>query len=50
MTKTINIVKLISQLLVLALIVLSLFPGSLVGFLFFGDFSKQIILILDKTF
>jgi glycopeptide antibiotics resistance protein len=45
MTKTINIVKLISQLSVLALIVLSLFPGSLLGGLFFQDFSRQIILI-----
>ena len=41
MAKIISFLKFIFHASVLFLIVLSLFPGSLLGFLFYGDFSQQ---------
>ena len=41
MTKIISFLKFIFQALVLCLIILSLFPGSLLGLLFYGDLSRQ---------
>ena len=41
MTKIISFLKFIFQALILCLIILSLFPGSLLGLLFYGDLSRQ---------
>ena len=41
MTKIISFLKFIFQALILCLIILSLFPGSLLGLLFYGDVSRQ---------
>ena len=41
MTKIISFLKFIFQALVLCLIILSLFPGSLLGLLLYGDLSRQ---------
>ena len=41
MTKVISFLKFIFQALILSLIILSLYPGSLLGLLFYGDLSKQ---------
>tara|TARA_B100000029_G_C17474517_1_gene923174 strand:+ start:70 stop:465 length:396 start_codon:yes stop_codon:yes gene_type:complete len=41
MTKIFGFLKFIFHISVLLLIVLSLFPGSLIGLLLFGDLSKQ---------
>ena len=41
MTKIISFLKFIFHTLILFLIVLSLFPGSLLGFLFYQDWSRQ---------
>ena len=41
MAKIISFLKFIFHASVLFLIVLSLFPGSLLGYLFYGDFSQQ---------
>jgi len=41
MTKIIIFLKLIFHISILFLIVLSLFPGSLLGLLFYGDLSQQ---------
>ena len=41
MTKIISFLKFIFQVSILSLIILSLFPGSLLGLLFYGDLSKQ---------
>ena len=41
MTKIISFLKFIFQALILSLIILSLFPGSLLGLLFYGDLSRQ---------
>tara|TARA_Y100000590_G_scaffold138449_1_gene158509 strand:+ start:4442 stop:4840 length:399 start_codon:yes stop_codon:yes gene_type:complete len=41
MAKIISFLKFIFHASVLFLIVLSLYPGSLLGFLFYGDFSQQ---------
>ena len=49
MTKIISFLKFIFQALILCLIILSLFPGSLLGLLFFGDLSRQPNLI-DNPF
>ena len=45
MTKIISFLKFIFQALILCLIILSLFPGSLLGLLFYGDLSRQLNLI-----
>ena len=49
MTKIISFLKFIFQALILCLIILSLFPGSLLGLLFYGDLSIQPNLI-DNPF
>ena len=41
MTKIISFLKFIFQVLILSLIILSLFPGSLLGLLFYGDLGRQ---------
>ena len=41
MTKIISFLKFIFQALILCLIILGLFPGSLLGLLFYGDLSRQ---------
>ena len=41
MTKIISFLKFIFQASILSLIILSLFPGSLLGLLFYGDLSRQ---------
>ena len=41
MTKIISFLKFIFQALVLSLIILSLYPGSLLGLLFYGDLGRQ---------
>ena len=41
MTKIISFLKFIFQVSILSLIILSLFPGSLLGLLFYGDLSRQ---------
>ena len=41
MTKIISFLKFIFQALILSLIILSLFPGSLLGLLYYGDLSRQ---------
>ena len=41
MTKIISFLKFIFQALILSLIILSLYPGSLLGLLFYGDLGKQ---------
>ena len=45
MTKIISFLKFIFQILILSLIILSLFPGSLLGLLFYGDLGRQLNLI-----
>ena len=45
MTKIISFLKFIFQALILCLIILSLFPGSLLGLLFYGDLGRQLNLI-----
>ena len=45
MTKIISFLKFIFQVLILSLIILSLFPGSLLGLLFYGDLGRQLNLI-----
>ena len=45
MTKIISFLKFIFHVLILCLIILSLFPGSLLGLLFYGDLSRQLNLI-----
>jgi len=45
MTKIINFLKSIFFISVLFLILLSLFPGSLIGFIFYGDLGRQPYLI-----
>ena len=49
MTKIISFLKFIFQTLILSLIILSLFPGSLLGLLLYGDLGKQPNLI-DNPF
>ena len=49
MTKIISFLKFIFHVLILCLIILSLFPGSLLGLLFYGDLSIQPNLI-DNPF
>ena len=49
MAKIISFLKFIFHALVPSLIILSLFPGSLLGLLFFGDLSRQPNLI-DNPF
>ena len=41
MTKIISFLKFIFQVSILSLIILSLFPGSLLGLLFYGDLGRQ---------
>ena len=41
MTKIISFLKFIFHISVLFLIILSLFPGSLIGYFLYGDFSEQ---------
>ena len=41
MTKIISFLKLIFYISIISIIVLSLFPGSLLGFLFYQDWSRQ---------
>jgi len=41
MTKIISFLKFIFQASILSLIILSLFPGSLLGLLFYGDLGRQ---------
>ena len=41
MTKIISFLKFIFQALILSLIILSLYPGSLLGLLFYGDLGRQ---------
>ena len=41
MTKITSFLKFIFHISTLLLIILSLFPGSLLGYLFYGDFSAQ---------
>ena len=41
MTKIISFLKLIFYTSIISIIVLSLFPGSLLGFLFYQDWSRQ---------
>ena len=41
MDKTFNYLRIIFHVLTLLLIVISLYPGSILGFLFYGDFSYQ---------
>ena len=45
MTKIISFLKLIFYTSIISIIVLSLFPGSLLGFLFYQDWSRQLNLI-----
>ena len=45
MTKIISFLKFIFQVLILSLIILSLFPVSLLGLLFYGDLGRQLNLI-----
>ena len=45
MTKIISFLKFIFQASILSLIILSLFPGSLLGLLFYGDLGRQLNLI-----
>ena len=49
MTKIISFLKFIFQTLILSLIILSLFPGSLLGLFLYGDLGKQPNLI-DNPF
>ena len=49
MTKIISFLKFIFQALILSLIILSLFPGSLLGLFLYGDLGKQPNLI-DNPF
>ena len=42
MTKIISFLKFIFHVLILCLIILSLFPGSLLGLLFYGDLGKEL--------
>ena len=41
MDKTISYLRILFHILTLLLIILSLYPGSILGFLFYGDFSLQ---------
>ena len=41
MTKKISFLKFIFQALIISLIILSLYPGSILGLLFYGDLSRQ---------
>ena len=41
MSKIISFLKFIFQVSILSLIILSLFPGSLLGLLFYGDLGRQ---------
>ena len=41
MDKLINYLKILFHILVLLLIILSLYPGSILGFLIYGDFKLQ---------
>ena len=41
MTKIVSFLKLIFHSSILFLIIISLFPGSLLGLMFYGDISKQ---------
>ena len=41
MTKIFSFLKFIFHISILLLIVLSLFPGSLIGLIFYGDLGKQ---------
>ena len=50
MSKIISFLKFIFHISILLLIVLSLFPGSLPGFLLYGDFSLQPNLALNPYF
>ena len=45
MTKIISFLKFIFHASILFLIILSLFPGSLLGLLFFGDPGRQLNII-----
>ena len=41
MDKTVSYLRILFHILILILIILSLYPGSILGFLFYGDFRLQ---------
>ena len=47
MDRTISYLKKLFHILTLLLIILSLYPGSILGFLLYGDFSLQLQLTKD---
>ena len=44
MDKTISYLRTLFHILILFLIILSLYPGNILGFIFYGDLSKEIII------
>ena len=41
MDKAVSYLRILFHILILILIILSLYPGSILGFLFYGDFKQQ---------
>jgi VanZ family protein len=41
MDKAVGYLRILFHILILILIILSLYPGSILGFLFYGDFKQQ---------
>ncbi|MDP6440822.1 MAG: hypothetical protein QGF61_03835 [Pelagibacteraceae bacterium] len=41
MDKAVGYLRILFHILILILIILSLYPGSIIGFLFYGDFKQQ---------
>jgi len=50
MDRTISYLKKLFHILTLLLIILSLYPGSILGFLFYGDFTLQPRITKDFTY
>ena len=50
MDKAISYIRILFQILTLGLIVLSLYPGSIIGFLLYGDFRLQPQITKDFLF
>jgi len=50
MDKTISYLKILFHILTLLLIILSLYPGSILGFLLYGDFTLQPRITKDFTY
>ena len=50
MDRTISYLKKLFHILTLLLIILSLYPGSILGFLFYGDFRLQLQITKDFAY